>query len=99
MAAKLAASRVAELARTIPEWKVANDAIQRTFLFKDFTQAWGFMSRVALHAEKADHHPDWYNVYNKVEVKLSTHDAGGLTEKDFALAGVMDKCAKPLLSE
>ena len=69
------------------------DAISKTFQFKSFSQAWGFMSRVALHAEKADHHPEWSNVYGRVEVTLSTHSAGGVTEKDIALARKMDSLA------
>jgi 4a-hydroxytetrahydrobiopterin dehydratase len=66
------------------------DAIAKTFVFKDFNEAFGFMSRVALTAEKMDHHPEWFNVYKTVEVTLSTHDAGGVTEKDAALARAMD---------
>jgi 4a-hydroxytetrahydrobiopterin dehydratase len=66
------------------------DAIERTFVFKDFNEAFGFMSRVALVAEKRDHHPEWRNVYKTVEVTLSTHDAGGLTEKDIELAQAMN---------
>jgi 4a-hydroxytetrahydrobiopterin dehydratase len=66
------------------------DAIAKTFVFKDFNQAFGFMSRVALLAEKMDHHPEWSNVYKTVEVTLSTHDAGGVTQKDVALAEAMD---------
>ena len=69
------------------------DAITRKFTFKDFNEAFGFMARVALIAEKADHHPEWSNVYNKVEVTLSTHDAGGLTARDVKLAMEMDKLA------
>jgi 4a-hydroxytetrahydrobiopterin dehydratase len=69
------------------------DAIAKTFVFKDFNQAFGFMARVALTAEKMDHHPEWSNVYKTVEVVLSTHDAGGVTEKDIALARAMDKFA------
>lgn len=69
------------------------DAIARTFTFRDFNEAFGFMSRVALVAEKRDHHPEWRNVYKTVEVVLSTHDAGGLTEKDIALAQAMDAIA------
>ena len=69
------------------------DAIAKTFVFKDFNEAFGFMSRVALAAEKADHHPEWKNVYKTVEVVLSTHDAGGLTEKDIALATAMERFA------
>ena len=69
------------------------DAITRTFTFRDFNEAFGFMTRVALIAEKMDHHPEWSNVYKTVAVTLSTHDAGGLTERDVKLAEVMDKLA------
>jgi len=69
------------------------DAIHRSFKFADFNQAWGFMTKVALAAEKADHHPEWSNVYNRVEITLSTHDAGGLSEKDVALATFIDRLA------
>jgi 4a-hydroxytetrahydrobiopterin dehydratase len=69
------------------------DAITKKFVFKDFNQAFGFMARVALIAEKMDHHPEWFNVYKTVEVTLSTHDAGGLTELDMKLAEAMDKIA------
>jgi 4a-hydroxytetrahydrobiopterin dehydratase len=61
-------------------------AITRRFVFADFNAAFGFMSQIALHAERHDHHPEWSNVYNRVDVRLTTHDAGGLTERDFALA-------------
>ncbi|GFO18318.1 pterin-4-alpha-carbinolamine dehydratase [Plakobranchus ocellatus] len=70
------------------------DAIYKEYKFKDFNQAFGFMSRVALKAEKMDHHPEWFNVYNKVQVTLSTHDAGGLTQKDVTLATFMEQVAK-----
>jgi 4a-hydroxytetrahydrobiopterin dehydratase len=69
------------------------DAIAKTFRFKDFNEAFGWMARVALAAEKLDHHPEWFNVYNRVDVVLATHDAGGVTELDLALAGVMDAAA------
>jgi len=76
-------------------WRAVDgrDAIAKEFRFKDFNAAFGFMSRVALHAEMADHHPEWFNVYNRVEVTLATHDAGGVTEKDLALAKFMDSAA------
>jgi 4a-hydroxytetrahydrobiopterin dehydratase len=67
------------------------DAITKKFAFKDFNQAFGFMTRAALVAEKMDHHPEWFNVYKTVEVTLSTHDAGGLTDLDVKLAEAMDK--------
>ena len=69
------------------------DAIQKKFTFKDFNEAFGFMVRAALVAEKLDHHPEWFNVYNKVEVTLSTHDAGGVTARDVKLAMAMDGIA------
>jgi 4a-hydroxytetrahydrobiopterin dehydratase len=72
------------------------DAITRKFVFKDFNEAFGFMSRVALVAEKMDHHPEWSNVYKTVEVTLATHDAGGVTELDIKLAETMDKLAGAL---
>jgi 4a-hydroxytetrahydrobiopterin dehydratase len=68
-------------------WSVVNGNLHRVFEFKDFAQAFAFMTRVALAAEKMDHHPDWSNVWNKVTVDLSTHSAGGLTKNDFDLAG------------
>ncbi|CTQ32471.1 4a-hydroxytetrahydrobiopterin dehydratase [Jannaschia rubra] len=71
----------------IPDgWTRDGDAIARRFTFANFSQAWGFMSRVALLAEAADHHPDWRNVWNRVDIRLTTHDAGGLTAKDTDLA-------------
>ena len=69
------------------------DAISRKFTFSDFNEAFGFMARAALIAEKLDHHPEWFNVYNKVEVTLATHDAGGVTDRDVKLAEAMDRLA------
>ena len=87
-------ARKATLAR-LEGWSEASgrDAITKTFVFADFNQAFGFMTRAALVAEKLDHHPEWFNVYKTVEVTLSTHDAGGLTERDIKLAEAMDRLA------
>lgn len=86
----------AALAR-LPGWSAVEgrDAIGKTFRFKDFNAAFGWMTRVALAAEKLDHHPEWFNVYNRVEVVLATHDAEGVTELDVTLAGLMDAAAGP----
>ncbi len=95
MPTRLSDTERAALATTLPGWALKDGglAIHRTFKFKDFSAAWGFMARAALAAEKMDHHPDWSNVYNKVEITLSTHDAGGLTENDVALAKAIDLLA------
>jgi 4a-hydroxytetrahydrobiopterin dehydratase len=85
--------------KALPGWTAAEggrDAIQRTFRFKDFNTAFGFMSRVALMAEQLDHHPEWFNVYNRVEATLATHDADGVTELDVKLAKFMDEAAAAL---
>ena len=95
MAQKLSgAARSSVLAR-LKGWSEVSgrDAIAKKFVFADFNQAFGFMTRAALVAEKLDHHPEWFNVYKTVEVTLSTHDAGGLTELDVKLAETMDKLA------
>ncbi len=83
---------VAEALRELPNWwGVADrDAISRSFRFASFSAAFGWMTRVALAAEALDHHPEWFNVYNRVDVTLATHDAGGVTELDVRLAKVMD---------
>jgi len=95
MATKLAGKDRATALATLSGWSevAGRDAITRKFVFKDFNQAFGFMTRAALIAEKMDHHPEWFNVYKTVEVTLSTHDAGGVTELDVTLAQAMDKLA------
>jgi 4a-hydroxytetrahydrobiopterin dehydratase len=95
MTAKLdAASRKAALGKLAGWAEISGrDAITRKFTFKDFNEAFGFMTRAALVAEKMDHHPEWFNVYKTVEVTLSTHDAGGVTDKDIKLAEAMERLA------
>ncbi len=92
MPSTLTAEQRAALPATLPEWSLAEgrDAIRREFRFRDFTQAWGFMARVALLAEQQNHHPEWFNVWNLVRIELSTHDAGGLTQNDLTLAAAID---------
>ncbi|MFN4241467.1 MAG: 4a-hydroxytetrahydrobiopterin dehydratase [Erythrobacter cryptus] len=92
---ELAPDEVAQLLAEHPQWTLtrAGKAITRSFQFADFSEAWGFMSRVALLAEAQDHHPEWFNVYAKVEVTLTTHDAGpggGLSQRDVRLARAID---------
>ncbi len=90
---------VAETLAALPLWSRADDprpAISRNLIFKDFNAAFGFMTRVALMADKMDHHPEWSNVYNRVSVVLTTHDAGGVTELDIKMARFIDEAAQML---
>ena len=95
MAQKLTAEARKAALTTLAGWTdvAGRDAIAKKFVFKDFNEAFGFMTRAALVAEKLDHHPEWFNVYKTVEVTLSTHDAGGLTELDVTLAEMMNRLA------
>ena len=90
--AKLTIEELKTALKRLPDWQLAKDreAITRSFKFADFDAAFSFMSRVALKAAAMDHHPEWFNVYNKVDVTLATHDAGGVTQKDIDLAAAMD---------
>lgn len=90
--ARLTDAERAALPAALPAWGMVEgrDAIVRRFVFADFSAAWGFMARVALLAESQDHHPEWSNVWNKVEITLSTHDAGGLSARDLRLAQAID---------
>ena len=83
-----------EVAQQLDGWTGGDDFITKVFRFEDFNEAWGFMSRVALHADKHDHHPEWFNVYNRVDVTLTTHDAGGVTQKDVKLAEFMEAISR-----
>lgn len=81
----------------LPDWSYSSErggCLSRNFVFADFVQAFGFMTQLALHAEKMNHHPEWSNVYNRVNIVLTTHDAGGLTERDITLARLADGLAQ-----
>jgi 4a-hydroxytetrahydrobiopterin dehydratase len=93
MASKLDEAARKTIPQRLPGWTMVDgrDAIQRSFKFKDFNAAFGFMTRAALISEQMNHHPEWFNVWNRVDVTLSTHDAGGLTERDLKLAEAMDR--------
>ena len=97
MVQPLAPEARATLAADLPAWAMAEgrDAITRRFRFRDFNEAWGFMARVALLAEQQDHHPEWSNVWNRVEILLTTHDAGGLSDRDVRLARAIDALVPP----
>ena len=88
--AKLSDDQVKEKLKELQGWQIVNGKLHKEFQFKDFNQAFGFMTRAAIHAEKMDHHPEWFNVYNKLKVDLMTHDAGGITENDVKLAKILN---------
>jgi len=92
---KLDAGAIAEALKDLADWTARDDgnAITKSFKFKNFRRAFAFMTEAALTAEKMNHHPEWFNVYNRVEVTLTTHDSGGVTELDLKLATAMDKAA------
>jgi 4a-hydroxytetrahydrobiopterin dehydratase len=93
MPKKLSNEQITSRLKAIPGWKVVRGKLQRTFRFPDFVAAFGFMASVALVAERMNHHPEWFNVYNKVRVDLTTHDAGGISASDFSLALRMNELA------
>ncbi len=90
----LSPSEIAERLAALPGWACSDGALRRELLFSDFSEAFAFMTRVALAAEKLDHHPEWTNVWSRVSVALRTHDADGVTELDFRLAEVMQRLMK-----
>jgi 4a-hydroxytetrahydrobiopterin dehydratase len=92
MAGKLSAEQRSKLPSLLPEWRVVEtrDALFREFRFKDFSEAFGFMARVALAADRMDHHPEWFNVYNRVDITLTSHDVDGLSDRDLQLAQIID---------
>ncbi len=91
---RLRSDQIDDAKNVLPLWQVDGDSLFRDFAFPDFKHAFAFMTEVAAEADRSDHHPDWSNVYNKVSVLLTTHDAGGVTEKDVALAKFVDQAAE-----
>ena len=99
---KLASHEIDSQLATLPQWKFGAErggTLTREFVFHDFAQAFGFMGQVAVHAEKRNHHPEWFNVYNRVAVTLTTHDVGGLSANDIAMALLMDRIAAALATQ
>ena len=93
---KLSDAKLKSALSKLPEWRIVKGKLHREYKFADFVHAFGFMTTAALAIEKMNHHPEWFNVYNKVRVDLTTHDAGGITAKDVELAGLLDRTAKKL---
>ncbi len=93
MGHKLTAAEILEELQNLPQWEVLNGKLHKSFKFADFVAAFGFMTKTALVAETMAHHPEWFNVYNRVTVDLTTHDVGGISAKDFTLARKMDELA------
>ena len=90
---RLSSEQISEELKNLPGWSVKDEKLHKDFEFEDFNQAFGFMTRAAMHIEKMNHHPEWFNVYNKLTVDLMTHDAGGITENDIQLAKILNSLA------
>ena len=87
---KLSESSIEEKLKNLPGWSLKNEKLYKEFQFNDFNQAFGFMTRAAMEIEKMNHHPEWFNVYNRITVELTTHDAGGITDNDVNLARILN---------
>jgi len=87
---RLSSEKISEELKNLPGWIIKDEKIHKDFEFEDFNQAFGFMTRAAMHIEKMNHHPEWFNVYNKITVDLTTHDAGGITQNDIELAKILN---------
>ena len=87
---KLSESSIEEKLKNLPGWSIKKDKLHKEFQFNDFNQAFGFMTRAAMEIEKMNHHPEWFNVYNRITVELTTHDAGGITKNDVNLARILN---------
>lgn len=91
---KLSDEQIKKELPNLPGWNVTNGKLHKDFIFKDFIEAFGFISKAAIHIEKMNHHPEWFNVYNKIKVDLVTHDAGGITQNDINLAKILNSLAR-----
>ena len=87
---KLSESEINDELKNLPGWSIVNEKLHKEFQFDDFNQAFGFMTRAAMEIEKMNHHPEWFNVYNRITVELTTHDAGGITKNDVDLARILN---------
>ncbi len=90
---KLSSEQISEELKNLPGWSIKDEKLHKDFEFESFNQAFGFMTRAAMEIEKMNHHPEWFNVYNKLTVDLMTHDAGGITENDIQLARILNSLA------
>ena len=90
---KLSSEQISEELKNLPGWSVKEEKLHKDFEFGDFNEAFGFMTRAAMHIEKMNHHPEWFNVYNKLTIDLTTHDADGITENDIGLAKILNSLA------
>ena len=90
---KLSSEQISEELKNLPGWSIKDEKLHKDFEFESFNQAFGFMTRAAMEIEKMNHHPEWFNVYNKLSVDLMTHDAGGITENDIQLAKILNSLA------
>jgi len=91
---KLSDEQIKKELSNLPGWNVTDGKLHKDFIFKDFIEAFGFISQAAIHIEKMNHHPEWFNVYNKIKVDLVTHDAGGITQNDINLAKILNSLAR-----
>lgn len=92
-AKKLSDREISNRLKNLPGWTLKDNKLHRELKFKDFVSAFSFMTAVAIQAEKMNHHPEWFNAYSTVRIDLSTHDAGGISDRDFELAGIVDRAA------
>jgi 4a-hydroxytetrahydrobiopterin dehydratase len=91
---KLTDEQIKNELTSLTGWNIVNGKLHKDFVFTDFIEAFGFMSKAAIHIEKMNHHPEWFNVYNKIRVDLTTHDAGGITQNDISLARILNSLAE-----